>query len=122
MLLLIYMYGIIMMTQRDYDKLAFRISSSVILVVLLFFVLLVGPDYMRAQEYTEFSKCFILEQDRDYFLGQPTTYNYKVRAYFDDVAVDLYVYHSTKCYAVGTYTTLYYTPDRLRYRFKNGFY
>ena len=122
MLLLIYMYGIIMMTERDYDKLAFSASSSVLLVILLIIVLLVGPDYLRAQEYTEFDKCLVLEQTRDYFLGQPTTYNYKVRTYFEDGAVDLYVHHSTKCYAVGTYTTVYYTPDRLRYRFKNGLY
>ena len=122
MLLLIYMYGIIMMTERDYNKLAFRISSSMILVILLILVLLFGPDYIRAQEYTEFAKCLILEQDIDYILGQPATYSYKVHVYFDDGGVDLCVYHSTRCYAVGTYTTVYYTPDRLRYRFKNGFY
>ena len=83
MLLLIYMYGVIMMTERDYGKLAFSLSSSVILVMLLFIVLLAGTDYLRAQEYTEFDKCLILEQTQDYFLGQHTTYRNSVRAYLD---------------------------------------
>ena len=123
MLLLIYMLRVtLMMTERDYNKLAFRISSSILLSILLIVSLLFGPDYIRAKEYTEFDKCLILEQKRDHFLGFPTTYTYKVCVYFEDGAIDLYVHHSLMCYAVGTYTTIYYTPNRFRYRFKNGFY
>lgn len=111
-----------MMTERDHIILTIKVYALILFAAAILAAVIILPDYTRAMECTEFDKCLILKREDVYYLGRPVSHTYTVRVFFENEERTLCIYNTNRVYNVGTYTTVYYTPDRLRYRFKNGFY
>lgn len=111
-----------MMTEREYTIYTFK----QMLIVLAFFLglcaLFIVPDYIRSKEYTEYAKCFISQREENYFLGKPISFDYCINFDLDGQPVKTWVRHNISDFPIGTYTTVYFTPNHLHFRLSNGWY
>lgn len=109
---------------RRYDSAIMRtqLIYCICLVCLLWLMVFVIPDYVRALSCTETTYGTVLSIDKNYLGKQPVSYDYKLHIGITGVQSDVTIRNCSRKLNVGEIVAVEYTPDGSIFRIPNIFY